>query len=117
MPSRDAYALLECPHCISPLEPAGSTLRCPRGHSFDVARQGYVSLIAGGGLRHHGDTREMVEARAAFLGAGHFEPIADALVQGAATEAPGAVVDVGAGTGHYLARVLDAQPERRGLAL
>lgn len=76
-----------------------------------------MALIAGGGLRHHGDTRAMVEARAAFLGAGHFEPIERALAAAAATGAPGAVVDVGAGTGHYLARVLDSQPGRAGLAL
>src|SRR4051812_39620600 len=117
MHPQDAQWLLRCPHCMSPLEPAARTLRCSRGHSFDVARQGYVALVAGGGLRHHGDSREMVAAREAFLGAGHFDPLTEALVAAAATEAPGAVVDVGAGTGYYLARVLDAAPERAGLAL
>src|SRR3954468_20840026 len=118
MTRHEATRLLRCPHCISPLEPAGRTFRCPQGHSFDMARQGYVSLIAGGGLRHQGDTREMVEAREAFLGAGHFAPLAEALAAAAAaTAVPGAVVDVGAGTGYYLARVLDAAPERAGLAL
>jgi 23S rRNA (guanine745-N1)-methyltransferase len=117
LPTRVHAGLLACPHCREPLEGDGGTLRCARGHAFDVARQGYVSLIAGGGLRHHGDTRAMVDARAEFLGGGHFDPIAEAAVNAAAVDAPGAIVDVGAGTGHYLARLLDAHPERDGLAL
>jgi 23S rRNA (guanine745-N1)-methyltransferase len=109
--------LLACPHCRGPLVAGGDTLRCPQGHAFDIARQGYASLIAGGGLRHHGDTREMIEARATFLGAGHFDPIAEQVVAATAVDAPGAIVDLGAGTGHYLSRVLDAHPPRPGLAL
>jgi 23S rRNA (guanine745-N1)-methyltransferase len=109
--------LLACPHCRGPLEAGGNTLRCPQGHAFDIARQGYASLIAGGGLRHHGDTREMIAARATFLGGGHFDPIARQVVAAAAVDAPGAIVDLGAGTGHYLSRLLDASPARAGLAL
>jgi 23S rRNA (guanine745-N1)-methyltransferase len=112
--------LLACPHCGGDLEAGGGTLRCPRGHSFDVARQGYVALIAGGSLRHQGDSREMVSARAAFLDGGHFGPIVAALVAAVAktpADVPGAVVDVGSGSGHYLARVLDSQPGRAGVGL
>ena len=54
-------------------------MRCGEGHSFDVARQGYLSLLAGEGTPHAGDTAEMVAARERFLGAGHFEPLAEAL--------------------------------------
>jgi 23S rRNA (guanine745-N1)-methyltransferase len=111
--------LLACPHCRGDLELAGKSLRCPRGHSFDVARQGYVTLTPGGALRHHGDTRAMVAARAAFLAGGRFDPILAHVADLAAlpAEVPGAVIDVGAGSGHYLARVLDSQPGRAGLAL
>jgi 23S rRNA (guanine745-N1)-methyltransferase len=60
----------------------------------------------------------MVEAREAFLGAGHFTRLSEALAEEArAVDAAGAVADVGAGTGYHLARVLDAMPERIGLAL
>src|SRR4051794_28254855 len=58
----------------------------------------------------------MVEARDAFLGAGHFRRLSEALAQ----EARGggsAVVDLGAGTGHHLAAVLDALPDARGIAI
>ncbi len=66
------------------------------------------------------DTQAMTDARVAFLGQGHYAPIADevaAAVAGAVGDAPGCVVDVGAGTGYYLADVLDRLTEHTGLAL
>ena len=109
----DVVELLRCPVCESGLAQADGALRCDGGHAFDIARQGYVNLVPG-----NGDTAEMVEAREAFLGAGHFRRLTGALVEAALkVETPGATVDVGAGTGHHLAYVLAAPPERRGLAL
>jgi 23S rRNA (guanine745-N1)-methyltransferase len=105
--------LLRCPVCLGGLEADEGVLRCGQGHAFDVARQGYVNLVPG-----NGDTAEMVEAREAFLGAGHFRRLTGGLVEEAlGVDAAGAVVDVGAGTGHHLAYVLAAPPERLGLAL
>jgi 23S rRNA (guanine745-N1)-methyltransferase len=114
---------LRCPNCALPLARGGpGTLRCPRGHSFDIAKQGYVTLTAGR-TPHSGDTAAMVADRAAFLAAGHYRFIADALAQvavGPVAEgmvADGLVVDAGTGTGYYLARVLDARPDAAGLGL
>ncbi|WCN82259.1 putative RNA methyltransferase [Micromonospora sp. LH3U1] len=78
---------LRCPVCGEPLGQATDTraLRCPRRHSFDIARQGYVNLLAGRSP-HVGDTAEMVAARADFLAAGHYDVISDALAA-AATQA------------------------------
>ncbi|MFI9273858.1 putative RNA methyltransferase [Kitasatospora sp. NPDC052896] len=109
---QDIQRYLTCPHCGLglALDAAGRGLRCPAGHSFDVAKQGYVSLLGGGAHTGTGDTTEMVAARADFLAAGHYRPIADALARAAAEAAPapgGLVADLGAGTGYYLARVLD----------
>jgi 23S rRNA (guanine745-N1)-methyltransferase len=59
----------------------------------------------------------MVAARHEFLAAGHYAPISDALAAHARTGAAGVVADVGAGTGHHLAAVLDAHPRRVGIAL
>lgn len=105
---------LRCPLCREGLAGAAGALRCPRGHSFDQARQGYVHL-APGAVTHPGDSAEMVEARARFLAAGHYAPLAAAL----AGEAPPGrlVLDSGAGTGYYLGAVLDALPDAVGLAL
>ena len=112
-PLADAVDLLRCPVCGGALTAGDGVLRCGQGHSFDVAKQGYVNLVPG-----NGDSAEMVEAREAFLGAGHFRRLTGALVEEAlGVEVGGAVVDVGAGTGHHLAYVLAAPPERLGLAL
>ena len=125
----DALHLLACPHCAAPLSRCGGSVACPDGHSFDVARQGYVSLLPGDARLGSADTAEMVAAREAFLAAGHFDPLAEALAgeaeralgeeapSGAGVDAGGCVVDLGAGTGWYLARVLDRLPGRVGLAL
>jgi 23S rRNA (guanine745-N1)-methyltransferase len=110
---------LRCPNCWSPLADAGTALRCPRGHSFDIARQGYAALLPGG-KRHAGDSAAMVADRAEFLAAGHYAFVADALAAAARTVLPDArrlVVDAGTGTGYYLARVLDALPGAAGLGV
>lgn len=108
-----ALSALACPVCGLPLSARASELLCERGHSANIARQGYASLLRGAHATS-GDTAEMVAARAAFLAAGHYAPIAAAL---AAHAAPGLTVDLGAGTGYYLAAVLDAAPEAVGIAL
>jgi 23S rRNA (guanine745-N1)-methyltransferase len=108
---------LRCPHCAAPLrDDEPRALRCVRGHSFDIARQGYASLIAGR-TPHTGDSAEMVADRAAFLAAGHYAFIADAVAATLADEAAGLIVDAGTGTGYYLARVLDAYAGVVGLGL
>ncbi|MGW2253994.1 putative RNA methyltransferase [Kitasatospora sp. NPDC001660] len=115
---QDIEPYLACPHCAQSLTRHERTLRCPAGHSYDLAKQGYVSLLAGDAHTGTGDTADMVAARADFLAAGHYRPIADALAEAAAAAEPeGLVADLGAGTGHYLAHVLDALPGRPGAAL
>jgi 23S rRNA (guanine745-N1)-methyltransferase len=113
----DVVAALRCPICRGPLADGGAALRCAAGHAFDVARQGYVSFLAGRGTALVGDDATMVAARERTLAAGHFAPLAAALAEEAAGAGPGLVVEVGAGTGWYLARVLEALPGRAGLAL
>jgi 23S rRNA (guanine745-N1)-methyltransferase len=112
--------LLRCPHCGAGLERVDAVLCCPAAHSFDVARQGYVNLAGGGAGAASGDDAAMVAARVAFLDAGHFDPLSTALAAECAP-APaggrGAVVDVGAGPGRHLARVLDTMDGAVGLAL
>jgi 23S rRNA (guanine745-N1)-methyltransferase len=117
---------LTCAYCDAALARDGGSLRCRAGHAFDIARQGYVSLIPAGAGVAGGDSAPMVQARSRFLAAGHFARLAAELgraaVGAAAPDGPdgadgGCVVDVGAGTGYYLAAVLDRLPGRVGLAL
>jgi 23S rRNA (guanine745-N1)-methyltransferase len=123
----DALPYVRCPRCEAGLSLAGRAggahegraLRCPAGHAYDIARQGYASLLTGAARGAGGDTAAMVAARADFLGRGHFGPLADLVAGRAAALAPaeGCVLDAGAGTGYYLASVLDRLPGRRGVAL
>ncbi|WP_459961929.1 putative RNA methyltransferase [Nocardia sp. IFM 10818] len=77
--------LLSCPECGHDISVIDRTLRCPRGHSFDIAKQGYVSLLTGASTKMTGDTPAMLDARAAFQAAGHFTPIATALAHALTT--------------------------------
>lgn len=115
----DVVDLLRCPHCGGGLELVDRTARCEQGHSFDVARQGYLNLLPGDARTGSADTAAMVRARSAFLGAGHYAPIAEAVADAAASTGAGdgCVIDLGAGTGYYLATVLDRLPAARGVAL
>lgn len=117
-------ACLQCPLCHSGLieleSGSGRALRCPHGHSFDIAKQGYANL----GVpppAHSGDTAEMVASRAEFLAGGHYRFIADAVAELAgllsSAAQPGLIVEAGAGTGYYLGVVLDSMPDSAGLAL
>lgn len=104
-----------CPVCSSILARQGQQWRCPLGHSFDLARQGYVNLlpVTQKHSLHPGDTREQVAARRAFLEAGYYAPIAKAVCQAALDYCPGAasILDVGCGEGYYSALVAAALPE------
>lgn len=115
----DVVPALACPHCAGAVALDGPTVRCGRGHAFDVARQGYVNLLPAGARTGTADSAAMVAARAAFFDAGHLAPLSAAVAAAvaAARPPPGCVLDVGAGTGHHLAAVLDALPDRAGLAL
>lgn len=104
-----------------------SRLVSESGHSFDVAKQGYVTLAPGAGLKHKGDDADMVTAREAYLSKGHFAPFVEAVtgaVQNAldstvnADDVPEpALLEVGAGTGYYLSHTLDSIEGARGVGL
>jgi SAM-dependent methyltransferase len=110
-------ALLRCPVCARPLEASPDGLRCEQGHAYDIARRGHVTLALPRGRPASGDDAAMVAARAAVLDGDHFKPLTDALAQIATAMEPRVVLDVGAGTGHHLAAVLDGLPDAAGIAL
>ncbi len=80
---------------------------CPNGHSFDIARQGYVNLLPVQYKRskHPGDNKEMVVARTHFLDAGIYRCLAkkitetvDSLITDNNTFC---FLDAGCGEGYY----------------
>ncbi|WP_433022431.1 putative RNA methyltransferase [Kribbella sp. CA-294648] len=137
----DLVSVLRCPVCGDALSLTARTAVCPRRHAFDLAKQGYLNLLPSASTGIEGDSADMIEAREAFLSAGHYTPIRDALIaastkalahkrgefgvrrvgegsggEGSAVEG-GLVVEVGAGTGYYLAGVVGAASGQWGLAL
>ena len=105
-----------CPSCQKPLCREERRLVCPAGHSFDVARSGYVNLLLSQqtGRKHHGDDKRMVKARSAFLERGYYDPMRQELIkQGLAAARRGmTVLDAGCGEGYYTAEMAKTLRER-----
>lgn len=98
-----------------------SRLVCEHGHSFDIARQGYVSLRTGSRTPVNADSAAMVTARERLLESGLYRPIrlhASHLVTtyAPATEQP-IIIDLAGGTGYYLAGLLDSVQDARGICV
>lgn len=105
-----------CPSCQKPLCREERRLVCPAGHSFDVARSGYVNLLLSQqtGRKHHGDDKRMVKTRSAFLERGYYDPMRQELIkQGLAAARQGmTVLDAGCGEGYYTAEMAKTLRER-----
>lgn len=105
-------SLFICPICGAALDAGPGGYACPKGHSYDRAREGYVHLLPAN--RKHskspGDDKGMAEARARFLSAGHYAPLGCALCGLALAHAGNApaVLDAGCGEGYYTALVYEA---------
>ncbi|MGH2496003.1 MAG: putative RNA methyltransferase [Ktedonobacteraceae bacterium] len=100
-------ALLACPLCHTGLRQIDAALKCANGHSFDIAREGYVNLLL---QKRTGDAKEMLRARRNFLERGFYAPLADAVNESVHThlsdlpELP-YILDAGCGEGYYLDRL------------
>lgn len=122
---------LTCPICNAPLLRTDNTYRCVTGHSFDIAREGYVNLLP---PQHRtrgmeGDMPEMLRARRRFLEAGYFAPLlkllaervagildtAGSLPQDYSGGAP-CIAEIGCGEGYYIGGIGELLRERYGLS-
>ncbi len=123
-----SVAALLCPLCAgsfgadSAATAKPAALVCDSGHSFDIAKQGYVNFLTGHGTRFIPDSAAMVAARDEFLAAGHYLPLAQALATTVLAVFPDdgdrLVVDAGTGTGYYLHQLHRAAAEQtRALGL
>jgi 23S rRNA (guanine745-N1)-methyltransferase len=77
---------------------------CPRGHSFDIARSGYINLLQPQERRakHPGDSAEAVAARRRLHDRGVTEPLFRGVANTLAANATDAALDAGCGDGFYL---------------
>ena len=92
-----------CPVCAGALERRAGAYLCPKNHSFDIAKSGYVNLLLNSSQGHHGDDKLMVRARRDFLDKGYYDRFIAAVADAAAEFAP-----AGCGEGIYSLAVLRA---------
>ena len=93
-----------CPKCKAPLTVTESGVaKCPLGHSYDRAKEGYYNLLLSSAGGTHGDNREMLLARRAFLDTGAYLPLVERVAKLACehTRAGGVLLDLGCGEGYY----------------
>ena len=113
------HQALCCPIDAAPLVIDELSLVCEHGHRFDVARQGYVNLLGPKDKRSKdpGDSKEMVSARAAFLNADFYRPLADACLDvtlgyySMVADGRITLMDAGCGDGYYLHHVQENLPK------
>jgi 23S rRNA (guanine745-N1)-methyltransferase len=82
----------------------GRRLLCPRGHSFDVARSGYINLLQPQERRSKqpGDTAAAVAARRRLHDRGVTAPLLRAIAETVCPSPRDTVLDAGCGDGFYL---------------
>jgi SAM-dependent methyltransferase len=113
--------------CGAPLVRSAVAFVCADGHSFDVAREGYVNLLSPRQTKRaiSGDSAEMLSARRRFLDSGFYEPLRDLIVSASsaalrerACDVGGStgVLEVGCGEGYYIGGVAAALAEADGVA-
>ena len=92
---------LICPLDKQPLQLNERTWCCENGHSYDVAKQGYVNLLPVQNKRSKdpGDSKAMVQARRKYLEEGHYLPLARALADIVLEQGDQTLLDAGCGEG------------------
>ncbi|MEO1287953.1 MAG: putative RNA methyltransferase [Chloroflexota bacterium] len=97
--------IFQCPVCQASLNRAERQYQCPNGHSFDIAREGYVNLLLANQKKSKdpGDSKAMIRSRKAFLAEGHYQPLAEsivAIIEQIEINKP-IILDAGCGEGYY----------------
>lgn len=102
--------------CRLPLKRLDQRMVCSNGHSFDIARSGYVNLLQPQERRskHPGDTAEAVLGRRRLHDSGATRPLLDAIVAFAAAGPSDSILDSGCGEGFYLGNLTAAVRAARG---
>lgn len=93
--------MLICPVCGEKLIVSDKTMRCGNGHSFDIAKEGYVNLLRSSKNGDFiGDDKISARMRRDFLGKGYYSVLKDELCR-IFSEKRGCVLDICCGEGYY----------------
>ncbi len=95
--------MLICPVCAKKLKASDRIYRCEMGHSYDIAKEGYVNLLrAGKSGDLIGDDKYSARSRRDFLNKGYYAALQEALTDIFA-DRMGSVLDICCGEGYYTA--------------
>lgn len=92
--------MLICTKCAKPLHRNENAYRCENGHSFDIARRGYVNLNLNN-RRRTGDEKEMIQGRRSFLEKGYYALFRTRFCELLDTYNAVNICDAGCGEGYY----------------
>ena len=105
-------SLFRCPVCGAPLTREEHAYRCPAGHSFDIAKEGYTYLLPPN-QKHSaapGDDKGMAAARRDFLSKEYYKPLLNTLsshILAFSGDSPD-ILDAGCGEGYYTGGIYQA---------
>src|SRR5215467_14755125 len=98
--------MLLCPvrNCDLALTRDDRRVFCSQGHSFDVARSGYINLLQPQNRRSKepGDTAAIIAARRRLNDRGFTKPLLQAIEEAACPSSDDVALDAGCGDGFYL---------------
>ena len=103
--------IYKCPVCGQHFFTDNNVLVCPRNHSFDIAKEGYINLLQKKASKDHDNSQMAVESRRKFLGSGYYDILSDKLNAKILEYLPKDsisqinVLDIGCGEGFYLSRL------------
>ena len=100
---KDKLDILICPNCGEKILYMGTHFLCPRKHSFDIAKEGYVNLLLPNQKKSKepGDDKTMVDARQECLNTGYYQPLRDKICEIIDCSNTNVILDAGCGTGYY----------------
>lgn len=101
-----------CPVCGGALHRESKSLICENGHTFDIAKAGYVNLLPPGKEKNArtGDEKNMVKARVDFLAKNHYGKISDAaaaMIRKHCGDGFVSCADMGCGEGYHTCRIAE----------
>ena len=94
---------LICPICSCSFSLMENALKCENRHSFDISSSGYVNLLKPGKMNNAkaGDSKEMIQARTAFLNTDSYLPIKEFVCNICSELNSSVIIDAGCGQGYY----------------
>ncbi len=97
---------LLCPKCKTELLEENKNLKCCNGHTYDIAKQGYVNLVLGSS-KPGGDDKEMCKSRHEFHNCDYYKCLSERLASICIQNKYKNILDAGCGEGYYLRKIRD----------